>query len=311
MKNLTALIIILLGIGFLLSNLGIIEGSFSNLIGTYWPAIVIWFGMKWFFQGLAVFYHSLKRDRKNIGQIIWGLYVAVIGGVLLGNNTGYFDYTLSDVWNWTWPLLIIYVGFKILFDREGDVVIHLGPDDVEKYTRKETSPYHDEPTPLDDDAMSAKAQKKAEKAKRKAQAFADGKTGRNQKKSCGGFSTGAKRSLIGDFKLGNKSWEPDGKDLALGIGDVEIDFTRAVLKPGLNEMRVDCWIGDISVLIPSHMPVKVEAEVKLGEVTLFNDSHAGTGRSAAYTSPDFDTAEEQLVILIQLSIGEIEVMTVD
>lgn len=310
MKNLLAFFIILLGLGFLLTNLGIIEGSFSDILSTYWPIAVIWFGLKWFFQGIPAFFQSLKRDRKNIGQIIWGLYVTMIGSVLLGNNLGYFDYTLGDVWNWTWPVLIIYFGFKILFDREGDVVIHLGPDDVEKYTRKSKSPYHDDPEPMGVNDKISKAERKAEKARAKAEAFADGHTGEGHK-SFERFPTGSKRSLIGDFKLGKKPWEPDGQDLSLGIGDVEIDFTKAVLKEGRNQMRVNCWIGDVNVLIPRHIPVKVEAEVKLGEVTLFDDSYSGTGRSASYTSPDFDDAKEQLIILIQLNIGDIEVMTVD
>lgn len=310
MKNLLAFFIILLGIGFLLTNLGIIEGSFSDILSTYWPIAVIWFGLKWFFQGIPAFFHSLKRDRKNIGQIIWGLYVTMIGAVLLGNNLNYFDYTLGDVWNWTWPVLIIYFGFKILFDRDGDVVIHLGPDDVEKYTKKSKSPYHDDPDPMDFSDKMSKVERKAEKARAKAEAFGD-ETSKKCQKSFDHFTTGSKRSLIGDFKLGKKPWEPDGQDLSLGIGDVEIDFTKAVLKEGRNEMRVDCWIGDINVLIPRHMPVRVEAGVKLGEVTLFDDSHAGTGRTASYTSPDFDDADAQLIITIQLNIGDIEVMTVD
>ncbi|MCE7794881.1 cell wall-active antibiotics response protein LiaF [Salipaludibacillus sp. CUR1] len=287
MKNFIGILILSTGIVFLLANTGFIDTEVTSLFSTFWPAIIVLFGLKILFEGLVYFFHGLRRDRWHIGKIIWGLIVTAAGAVLLGNNAGWFSYGLGDLWSWIWPLLIVYIGFKVLFDRDGNVVINLGPDDIEKVKREKR-----------------KGKNKDRSADFNFGPFSGtvGRPGQDRK---------THRTFIGDISLGKQPWEPDGMDINMGIGSIELDLTKAILKEGDNIIDVSSWIGSVEIYVPKEMAVKAGVYVKVGEVTLFDDSHGGTGRNATYTSPGFHESEKRLILNVDLSIGDVEVLTVD
>lgn len=284
MKNLIGILILSIGIVFLLTNTGVIDSEVTTLFSTFWPAILILYGLKILFEGIIYFFHGLKRDRWHIGKILWGIFVSALGAIMLGNNAEWFQYGLSDLWNWTWPLIVVYIGFKILFDRDGNVVINLGPEEVEKVkkSKKKDSTFQFPFSSTNDD--------KHQQPKKKS---------RNH------------RTFIGDLTLGKQPWEPDGMDISMGIGSIELDLTKAILKDGENVLDVSSWIGSVEIYVPKQMAIQAKVHVKAGEVTLFHDTHAGTGRSATYTSPGFHNAEKKLILDVDLSIGDVEVLTVD
>ncbi|WP_416151264.1 cell wall-active antibiotics response protein LiaF [Salipaludibacillus sp. HK11] len=289
MKNFIGILILSIGIVLLLTNTGLIDSEVTSLFSTFWPAILVLFGLKILFEGIVYFFHGLKRDRWHIGKVVWGLVVTAIGFVILGNNAEWFQYGLSDLWNWTWPLILVYIGFKILFDRDGNVVINYGPDDVEKVKKKYT-----EKTTFDTSSFD----------------FNLGESEPEQKYK-GDKERENHRTFIGDISLGKQPWEPDGMNVNMGIGSIELDLTKAILKNGDNVIDVSCWIGSVEILVPKEMAVQANVHVKMGDVTLFNDYHAGTGRSASYTSPGFHHADKKLILEVDLSIGDVEVLTVD
>ncbi|PYZ93524.1 hypothetical protein CR194_10165 [Salipaludibacillus keqinensis] len=280
MKKFFGILILSVGLVFLLVNTGLIDTEVTSLFSTFWPAIIVLVGLKILFEGIIYFFHGLRRDRLHIGKIVWGAIVTALGGVLLGNNAGWFQFSLSDLWNWTWPLIIIYIGFKILFDREPSVVIDFGPDQVDK--------------------MKKSAQRKKHRTKHKNMnhtGFEDSNTNH--------------RTFMGDISLGRQPWEPDGMNVSMGIGSIELDLTKAILKEGENRIDVSSWVGSVEIYVPKEMAVHAKANVNIGEVTLFDDSHAGTGRNATYTSPGFHDADRKLILHVAVSVGDVEVLTVD
>ncbi|MCR6111387.1 cell wall-active antibiotics response protein [Bacillus sp. A301a_S52] len=291
MKKFIGIIILITGILFLLVNTGTIDASVTNILTTFWPIVVIVLGIKILFEGIVFFFHGLKRDRWHIGKILWGAAVLSGGVVLLGNHAGWFNYSLRDFWSWTWPVIIVYIGFKVLFDRDTYVEVSLDSDDMEKVKR----------------------QKKQKKKKvRDEDNFSSSYTTTNREQTDGKKRTKKNhRIFIGEMTLGRHPWEPDGVDVNMGIGSVELDLTKAILKEGDNVIDISNWIGSVEVYVPKQMAVQAAAEVKLGEVTLFDDNHAGTGRHATYTSPGFHDAEKRLILNVSLSIGDVEVLTVD
>ncbi|UTR15365.1 cell wall-active antibiotics response protein LiaF [Salipaludibacillus sp. LMS25] len=291
MKKFIGSIILMIGILFLLVNTGTIDASITNMLTTFWPVIVIVLGVKLLFEGIMYFFHGLKRDRWHIGKIIWGAVVVSGGGVLLGNQAGWFYYSVRDFWSWLWPVIIVYIGFKVLFDRDTYVEVSLDSDDMEQVKRQK---------------------KQKRKKMREEDSFPSSCTTTHRNQTDGKQRTKKNyRIFIGEMTLGRQPWEPDGVDVNMGIGSIELDLTKAILKEGDNVIDVTNWIGSVEVYVPKQMAVQAAAEVKLGEVTLFDDSHAGTGRQATYTSPGFYEAEKRLILNVNLSIGDVEVLTVD
>lgn len=288
MKKLAGILILSTGVVFLLANTGLIDTDVANLFSTFWPAVIIFLGLKFIFDGIIYFFHGLKRDRWHIGKILWGLVVTAAGGILFGNNAGWFQYNLGDLWSWTWPLLIVYLGFKVLFDREPSVVIDFDSDEF----------------------------KKMKKGKQRKASFRDDSADTPPEpphpKKHRSFKTGNKNhwTFIGDISLGQQPWEPDGTNVSMGVGSIELDLTRALLKEGDNIIDVSTWVGSVEIYVPKEMAVQATASVKLGEVALFDDTQSGTGRDAKYVSPDFYEADKRLILNVDVNIGDVEVLTV-
>jgi lia operon protein LiaF len=116
-KTIFGIIFIALGTLFLLTNVGVIEMDLSTIIATYWPILIIFWGVSTFGKALLHSFSGRNRIPWASNQLFWGLVLIAIGIVIQGNNLDYFEVGWSHIWNWTWPLLIIYIGLKILFKR--------------------------------------------------------------------------------------------------------------------------------------------------------------------------------------------------
>lgn len=277
MKNIIGILILSIGLIFLLSNTGLIDTEVTSVFSTFWPVLIILIGLKVLFDGVVYFFHSLRRDKWKLGKILWAVIILAIGTILLGNNAGWFNYGLADLWSWVWPVLIVYIGFKIIFDRDGDVVIHLGAKNEDEEWDKE----------------KLKKLKKLKKLNKL------------------GTTKRVKHNMfIGDIQMGKQPFELDGADVSMGIGDINIDLTKAILKDGENILNISGWIGSVKILVPKDMAIKAIADVRLGEVTLFDDTHSGTGRNASFTSENFYEADKKVILHVDLNIGDVEVMTV-
>ncbi len=97
-KYLFAIILILLGFLLLLDSLGFYD--FSDIISTWWPLIIIAFGI-------------VHLTRKN-DSIFFSLVVILIGILLQADNLNYFNF---DFWDLFLPLLLIILGFSLILSR--------------------------------------------------------------------------------------------------------------------------------------------------------------------------------------------------
>ena len=95
--TLVGLFVILMGVLFLLSNLGFV---YIDQLWRYWPAVMIVWGLS-----------RLINSRYGHGRL-WGGMIAAAGGLLLAASLGYIH---GPVWNYIWPLFIIWAGFNMLF----------------------------------------------------------------------------------------------------------------------------------------------------------------------------------------------------
>ena len=65
-------------------------------------------------------------------------------------------------------------------------------------------------------------------------------------------------SLLGDQRRAG-DWNVVAEDTWLGIGDVELDFTRAVIPAGETVLRFGGFIGDVRVTMPANVGLAVTA----------------------------------------------------
>ncbi|NJP37604.1 cell wall-active antibiotics response protein LiaF [Alkalicoccus luteus] len=273
MRKIIGLILLASGVVFLAVNSGWISLG-TDRIFLFGAAVTLTLlGLKWTAEGFFAMIRSFKRDRRHIGLLLFGLWTISAAAALGYNQYTPGSYSLQDVWNWTWPVFLFYAGFKLFFDRDTTTVVKWEP-----------------------------GMKPGEKVNKKKKKKMHG--------SFDGFSGGAEKTALGDMSIGRQPWEPAGRRLQMGAGSVEIDFTKAILHEGDNQMHISCGIGSVEIQVPEGMAISVRGAVKLGEVTIFHDSQAGSGRTVSFVSEGFHEAERRLVLHIAVGLGDLEVIQV-
>lgn len=115
---------------------------------------------------------------------------------------------------------------------------------------------------------------------------------------------------IGDISVGRSPWTLTDMNLWNHVGDVRVNLATAHVEDGEYHVRIGGWIGDVRVLVPSHLPVSVEASVGIGDVTVFDENSSGTGRHVHYVDPAFQTSPKKIVLHVDLKIGDVQVVRV-
>ncbi|NTV31517.1 lipoprotein LpqH [candidate division WWE3 bacterium] len=101
-QSLPGLLLVGFGLLFLAEQLGLIASfDLGEIIGTYWPIILIYFGIR-----------SLQQGRTNSGLILSTIGLFFLASTLFNVN----------VWNLFWPLLLIGAGFMLITKRPIGVV---------------------------------------------------------------------------------------------------------------------------------------------------------------------------------------------
>lgn len=93
----SGLLIILVGVLFLLANLGKLD--IEEVFSTYWPLIIVFIGL----------WHLVAHNFRDVG---FGVILIVIGGFFMLVN---WDILEGSIWHYLWPLLVIAAGLWIIF----------------------------------------------------------------------------------------------------------------------------------------------------------------------------------------------------
>lgn len=112
------IILILLGAGFLADQLGYVE--FGQLLGTYWPLILILAGL----LGL------MESRSSKVGNLILLAF-----GIILQLNR--LDMIGGDIFRYFFPAILIIIGLNIIFSK--GTKVHSGKVDKENWNKKKLS----------------------------------------------------------------------------------------------------------------------------------------------------------------------------
>lgn len=100
-RLLFGLIIIGLGIVLLFQNVLGVDINLWRMIGEFWPVLLIGWGL------------LILAERGN-GAKIGGGIVTLLGIAFLGNNLGWFQFSIGSMLRLFWPLLLIWLGIRFL-----------------------------------------------------------------------------------------------------------------------------------------------------------------------------------------------------
>lgn len=120
-RGTTGIAVIILGIALLVDNLGVRE---IDIWGVVWPLMLALVFMGW---GIELLFGKKNIITKVIGLIFVLIAIGIFSGEM---KWFYFDITL--LWNILWPLLLVFIGIKLLFSlKSGGKIAFLGEVDTD------------------------------------------------------------------------------------------------------------------------------------------------------------------------------------
>ncbi|OJH17587.1 hypothetical protein BLX88_17185 [Bacillus obstructivus] len=121
--------------------------------------------------------------------------------------------------------------------------------------------------------------------------------GKNIKKN---FSTS-------DVHFNEQNWPLKPMDIHTTIGDFYFDFSKAFIPDEETKVRIKSRIGDVKMLIPEEIPIKIEAKTKVGDIRLFDIDSSETKQNIYFESPNYEEEEKKIDITIEIGIGSIRI----
>ncbi|MBS8262961.1 hypothetical protein DYI25_00760 [Mesobacillus boroniphilus] len=112
---------------------------------------------------------------------------------------------------------------------------------------------------------------------------------------------------VGKVTFKKQNWAVEPMDLYNMVGDYFIDFSKGYISERETPVKVRGWVGDVKMLIPEDIPVKVSAVVGVGEVKVFDYAPEQIKHVIEYKSVDYDDAVRKLNISIELKIGSVRI----
>jgi len=99
------LVLIAAGVFFMLSQIGLVEIDLKYMATTYWPVILIFYGVVGFLWQLAL----------RHGGAFWSLMLSGVGTIFLLHNLGVGDWSLGQMFQLLGPVALILFGLNVMF----------------------------------------------------------------------------------------------------------------------------------------------------------------------------------------------------
>jgi lia operon protein LiaF len=92
------------------------------------------------------------------------------------------------------------------------------------------------------------------------------------------------------------------------FGQQSFDFTDAILDEGETPFTLNGLAGEIVIILPDTLAVNLYAEVKAGEISLFQQKTEGINKEMGYETDNYNQSTHKLKLDIRLTSGSIRII---
>ncbi|WP_211746752.1 cell wall-active antibiotics response protein LiaF [Paenibacillus sp. Marseille-Q4541] len=310
---------LLIGIGFMvfLHIWGGGDFSLGYLFSTFWPVIFLYLGL------------SNIKERNYIG----GFILLILGAHFLGNNFGYYFFSIGDLFRYAVPIALIGGGLYVLLSprrrdrkhnktkKEEYYVPPVPPKEPEppysdfdrQFEQKFGTTFHNE-TKQEFQGYGNEYDNKTQGKVNFGSSKEHNKYGNSYHSDETSFHQGKinKSAFIGDIRLGDDYYELKPMNLSQFIGDTVIDLTKAQIPYGETRIHISSFIGDIKVFAPKDMDVgiMVTSNSFIGDMNVLSNTKSGFMGNAIAETPGYRDAGKKVRIVISVFIGDVKVNSI-
>ncbi|OAS16924.1 cell wall-active antibiotics response protein LiaF [Paenibacillus oryzisoli] len=337
------LVLVSAGTLFLLNQLGIIQIDIGYLVSTYWPVILIFYGL----IGFA------SQRKYHWGGSIGSLVMCGVGTIFLLKNLEVTDLSIGEMFKFLAPVALILFGLNVIFkpgkkESPDWPSIKKAKDEARQARREANRARHshhkqqwdsenwnisgdfsgNSKEQLDHTSASNRKQGLTDEEKEVLKEihgtypkeedqseWTEPQPKQHQHKYDGfvrNFDSGNvlhRHGFIGDVHLGQEAWELKPVQISHFIGDSVIDLTRASIPRGETTIHVTAFIGDVKIFIPNDMDVEVRvmASSFIGDMKVLDRRESGFLRNIRTQTSHYEEAEHKIVVTTSMFIGDITI----
>lgn len=115
-------------------------------------------------------------------------------------------------------------------------------------------------------------------------------------------------NVFGSISLNIQSQNFKGGSVSTVFGDCDIDLSQATITEGEHILRIHSVFGDSLIVLPKSGAVSLSASAVLGDITGLGQRKSGFSPDLKSTSPDFDTANNRLKIIVSKVFGDVKIV---
>lgn len=205
---------------------------------------------------------------RSSSNLIWGLLFIAAGVLFLLDNYGYVN-----AWDFVktfWPLILVVIGLKILWDIKRNPEVHVVG----------------EPSGKD---------------------WSGGASQKSGYKSTAATDLLSESNIMGDVKMVVHSDNFKGGSVNTVFGDTRLDLSKIIVADGEHTLRISGVFGDVKIDTPQSLPISVSGNTLAGDISVREYKKSGIGQSLSYKSQDYDSATKKLNISISQVFGDVKI----
>ena len=113
---------------------------------------------------------------------------------------------------------------------------------------------------------------------------------------------------FGDYAPNLAGKEIRRETFSHGFGDFELDLSQAKFPDGESAVHASIGFGNLKVIVPSGVSLKIHASAGFGDARLFDEKTDGIGPSLRFKSDDYATAARKLEVDASAGFGNVKVV---
>lgn len=121
-----------------------------------------------------------------------------------------------------------------------------------------------------------------------------------------GADTAVRQRLLGDIYR-DGVWQVTDEEFWIGVGDVDLDMTRAEVPVGESKIRLFGFVGDVDLLVPEGVGVTVSSTAFVTDARVFGRKRDSIMFPFHQASDDYETAERKIRLEVTSFVADIKI----
>lgn len=116
-----------------------------------------------------------------------------------------------------------------------------------------------------------------------------------------------KHTLADSIRWGRDPWVLRDSSVWFVFGEVNMDLSMAIMEQEETTILLQGVIGDVKIMIPEEIGVCVEASLALGPLDVHLQQERGVLNKVQWCSPNYDTSNNRVKLIIAFILGDVDV----